>query len=133
MSHTSAAAADPFLAQQRPQVVAKDQPCGFNGLVGIERLFAGGRFAPRRNSIDVGFDQKYAAQFGGAEARLKRRAKAEMNFAERDFAESHSFLSVFLRIRETQPGNRSGRLEDIIGYLATSFEARDCVAFREPS
>ena len=75
--------------QSGPDVVGEDVPAGFGIFGGIERIFAGGAFAPADGAVDVGLGKKDVAFGDAVHAGFKGMEKFEMNFAEGQFAEAH--------------------------------------------
>src|SRR4029077_9129322 len=94
--------------QHGPEIIAKNEPVGFNRFVRVKRMFARRRFTPAHAAVRISFDQKDSPMLGAAKTGYKRRDKPEVNFAEREFAQEHFPSDA------SQPVGASGRCNPAI-------------------
>jgi hypothetical protein len=78
------------------KIVAENVPGGFDGFVGIVRVFPSGGFGPADGAVvGFGFEEEDAAKRSGAETGLEGSEKLQMDFAEGDFFKTHERAGIF--------------------------------------
>ena len=77
-------ALESVIQHARRGIVAQDQPRRFGPLLVVERILAGGDFAPAGNAAARDFDQDDVALGGPAEAGLEEMHQRHPDLAQRD-------------------------------------------------
>ena len=70
-----------FIFDERPEMIAQDVPCGFDGFWAVVWIFAGDALGPAGHSVHVGFKEDDAAVVSDAAADLEWSDQLHPDFA----------------------------------------------------